>query len=269
MTVWIHLPVTHPGADDLPRLAALQSDLLQALHNLGSFGGDFAGGGEAVLEFHVKSVKRALETARMVLSTHGMLEGSDATIIDDACEVIGRVDLCEYPLQLPRADRRARRKARIGDYYGIPLASGLWRHACYLTKMGGMGDLLRVLDVARRDRPASLEELLEAPELYPPLFVSVAGCVVQGKWRLVGNKPRSDAGPFVFRGSTAADESGRTPGLYKDWCLVVVHPERQLEFTQVGELQESQRAFEVYRVWLVDEALRRIETGINPDAQLR
>jgi hypothetical protein len=115
--------------------------------------------------------------------------------------------------------------------------------------------MVRVFDRIVTEPLASLDELENAGELFPPVFVGLR----TRRWRRAGRLPLP---PFDFPRFRSYCGSG--PGTFENWWL---WDGKDRKF--IGVLPPQLRSLEVEVVW-GDEALEeRIATGVNPFAEVK
>lgn len=136
-----------------------------------------------------------------------------------------------------------------GDCFEIPLPDGRLAYCQVMLQHEQMGHMVRVLDRIDTARVLSIDELLAARDLFPPVFVSIRA----RRWRRVGRLP---VRPFEFPRFRHFLGSGA--GTYLNWRL---WDGKTYEF--VGALPPALRCLEVDVLW-TDVALEaRIATGVS------
>lgn len=139
----------------------------------------------------------------------------------------------------------------------IPLPDGRYAHAQYLGLNQHYGTLIRVLDVITESEVA-VEELAQAKDLFPPVFVGMNVSLRKKIWNVIGTLPvETDQFP-VFRYSRDLLLSGLRAGYYQDWKLW-----DGAEFRERGELRPEDLHLECLCCWAGDLLEKRIGTGHN------
>ncbi len=151
------------------------------------------------------------------------------------------------------------KRAKVGDCFAIPLPDGRFSYCQYLQMNKEMGCLVRVLDVITGQPVSTVEQLKDAGDLFPPVFVGLFASVRSGRWKSVGNLPvRSFRFP-KFR-ATAATK----PGTYENWWIWDGETERF-----IGKLPANLRSLEQKQVWGDELLEERIATGRDPFSGLQ
>src|SRR5262245_15007424 len=86
-------------------------------------------------------------------------------------------------------------RIKLGDCYEIRLPDGRFAYCHYIADNDFMGSLIRVFNKVSTEQIGSVEELRDAGELFPPVFVGLHGCIKSGVWMRIGSLPIE---PFTF-----------------------------------------------------------------------
>lgn len=194
----IYLEIRVPLAEDPERhdqstLDSLVEALISTLHKdrAGEFTGEEYGPqsqgpdpSQWTLFVVTKDAVRVLPSIGSLFAQAGLLTGSTAIIRRD---VVANTSDLMFPLSdvdlwLEQVRRfatqpapRSGRRPKVNDYYAIPLPDGRYGHAQYIHKIPRPigGDLVQVLAVIQ-DVPATLQELVDGPPLFPPVMMIVS-----------------------------------------------------------------------------------------------
>jgi len=139
---------------------------------------------------------------------------------------------------------------KAGDYFELPLKDGRLAY-CRLLHRGELGFLVQVFDLFRITSPASTEELRNAPQLFPPVFVGLLATVRSGRWKKIGNVPVTYFAHPKFR-----QTMGTKPGTYDDWTIW-----DGLKTIKIGRLPVEYRSLELKCVWGDEGLEERILQG--------
>ncbi len=258
-----------PDEAELARANVLESLLIEKAGGVGGseHSGNEVGGGEYVSVWSVERPAVFLRRCLKVLS----VENQQATLVaiipeDGTIEEAVKFQLSDYEAgleqyRLKQKKRPRRRRPRIGDYYAIPLPDGRWGHGYYIAQELPLGDFFQVLSVIT-EKPARLEQLVDAAPLFPPVGTAVGICARLGRWEFVGSRlPDAPIPMPLMRGSIRVDEF-KIPGEHSDWILW-----NSREWHRVGKLTPEMRSLEYNTVWNAEQLAKRIMTGENPYAK--
>src|SRR6202012_3888115 len=110
---------------------------------------------------------------------------------------------------------------------------------CRLMRRGDLGFMVQVFNVFRNDPVTSIEELENAPPLFPPVFVGLLATVRAGRWKKIGNAPVK-----YFEHPKFRQTMGTKPGTYNDWTIWDGSTTIRL-----GKLPVEYRSLELKCVW--------------------
>ena len=154
-----------------------------------------------------------------------------------------------YPVFLKMTPR-----IKLGDCYAIPLPGGRYGYCQYVQWNKQMGCLVRVLDRITAEAVATVAELANAGNMFPPVFVGLHASVKSGRWKCIGNLPVSDF-PFPLFRATGATKAG----IHENWWLWDGQNERF-----IGKLPKELHKLEQRAVWGDELLEERIATGKDP-----
>src|ERR1700761_7505459 len=140
---------------------------------------------------------------------------------------------------------------KVGDFFEIPLLDGRLAYCRLMHRSDQLGFMIQVFDLFRRDSSASVEELRDAPPLFPPVFVGLLATVRSGRWKKIGNAPVSYFSHPKFR-----QTMGTKPGIYYDWTIW-----DGLRTVRIGKLPPEFRSLELKQVWGDEGLEERILEG--------
>ena len=152
--------------------------------------------------------------------------------------------------------RPVRILANIGDCFAIPLRDGRIAYAQYVLCHEEFASLVQVFDLIT-EKEQSVEDLITAKPLFPPVFVGFNDAVRKKCWRIIGNLPVREFRFPLFR-STQGITHWMEPGVFHDWLLW-----DGKRYTRLGDLPPEYRALEYLVSWASDHLEERIATGRN------
>ena len=148
-------------------------------------------------------------------------------------------------------------RIKIGDCFVIPLPDGRYAYCQYVQWNEKLGYLVRVFDRITDDLIKSVDELREAGEMFPPVFVGLRASVKSGRWNSLGWLPVANFEFPLFRSTNT-----KKPGKSESWWLFDGKDERF-----IGSLPSELRSLEHKLVWGDELLEKRIVTGRNPYAE--
>lgn len=251
-------------------IGLLAKELMWFLDNTGTgkFTGEEFHSGEAILFFESQTLPKTLTGVRAMLERLDLLR--DAFVIIREGIATGksdvRIQMEDLDVSLKRLRRRTpakqwtkRRRPKVHDYYAIPLPDGRYGYVRHLYHDPTWNDIVQVLSLITTDQSATLEQLVGAEQMFPPVLTSVAAAVRVGGWIFLGNHPFSGFEFPTFRGTNSLLLRRYEPGVYDDWWLWSGGDIWKF----VGRLDDEQRRLE-YKVWWAPQNLaKRIATGEN------
>lgn len=145
--------------------------------------------------------------------------------------------------------------ARIGDVFAISLPEGRVAYAHYVYRHPEIGTLLAFKSIID-DGSSSVERIISAANLFPPIFVGLNFPIRQKLWRRIGTGPVGEFTFPRFRKSIRAAIGGYVAGVYSDWRLWDGE-----SYQIIGFLPAELRSLECQAVWPSDLVEKRILTG--------
>jgi len=144
----------------------------------------------------------------------------------------------------------------IGDCFAIPLTNGRYaygRIVFYDGRHDGLGYLIEIYDLIS-DHIVDIQQLENAKQLFPPIFVGIIYPIKIKRWIVIGNLPVRNFKFPLFR-----DTLGIKPGIYSDW--EIWDGSKRI---RVGRLPKQYKSLELLYGWSYDLVEERIETGHHP-----
>ena len=145
---------------------------------------------------------------------------------------------------------------RLGDLIAMKLPDGRVGYAQHVHVHHQYGALIQVKDLIT-DSEVSVNEVMTAGPLFPPVFVGINVPIRQKLWRIMGNRKVFSFSFPLFRTTTGLKHPDE-PGTFDDWLLW-----DGKEYTKLGRLPPEHRCLEFLVVWASDLLEKRIVTGEN------
>ena len=145
----------------------------------------------------------------------------------------------------------------IGDIYEIQLPDQRYTYGQLVyVEHGrtGHGYLVRIFDKIVVVPIANIEEICNAGEMFPTIFVGLMAAIRSVKWRKIAHHEVKNFNFPMFRHS-----NGLGPGIFHDWVLY-----DGVNEIRIGDLPSEYRSLELLCIWGYELLAERIVTGINP-----
>src|SRR5260221_13545948 len=82
---------------------------------------------------------------------------------------------------------------KIGDIFEIPLSDGKRAYGQYVYYDKRYGPIVRIFNYFRdKDTLPDIDELMNAPLLFPPLIMGIFATIRESIWKVIGNRKVSD-----------------------------------------------------------------------------
>ncbi len=150
-----------------------------------------------------------------------------------------------------------RKRLKIGDVFEIPLSDGRKAYGQYVRADKDNGPMIRIFDLITKDN-IQVDEIINTPNMFPPLIVGLRAAIKTGMWTILGNSPINDFDPPYFI-SAMYDSINDKMGMWYLW------DRSKSEYIPLGyKLPGEYRELEQLVVWAAEDVAKRIETGNNP-----
>lgn len=146
------------------------------------------------------------------------------------------------------------KRPKVGDIFSIPLADGKMGYGQYLH-YSKMGPIIQIFNLIS-DAEASIEEVISAKPLFPPIITGLFAAIKDGSWRVIGNRPVPNFVHPKFLSTLYDPDTGRA-GM---WFLWDGEKDIKIGTTLSPEYKE----FEFLVIWTPQHVVDRIETGKIP-----